>query len=397
MTARLYYNDSYATDFDARVSRTLKDDNGTGVILDRTLFYPTSGGQQHDTGSINGVRVLNVLEKNETIVHYIEDDLTGDQVQGHIDWKRRFHFMQHHTGQHILSAVLLEEFGAETVSVSFTERHTAVEIAKENITPDEILAAEHSANMWIYKNTPVRILFPTVKELDTIPLRKKPPPKKQIRIITIKGLDYTPCGGTHCSNTGEVGIITIVNCKKIRKNTRLRFFCGFAALADYRNKNAIVKSLAEKLSSNEKAVEEHVTKIINTNISLSKKITDIRHELSSYRARELFQSGDRIGSVLIITFVSDNENISQLQLLAQKLRELGSCVVLLANTGEQPVFVFACSEDAPVTVDTVFERLKNKYSVKGGGGATLVQGGLPDLIDVHDFIQTAKDIVTGYL
>ena len=397
MTERLYFKDSYAAEFDARVLGTLKDDNGTGVILDRTLFYPTSGGQPHDTGTMNGVRVSKVLEKNKTIVHYIDDDLTGDRVEGHIDWQRRFHFMQLHTGQHILSAVLFDGFDAETVSVSLTDRHAAVEIAKENITDDEILAAEHSANTWIYKNTPVHILFPTDKELDSIPLRKKQPPGRNIRIINIKGLDFIPCGGTHCSNTGEVGIIALMNREKIRQNTRIRFFCGFAALADYRNKSALVRSLADKFSSHEKAVGEHVTKLIDANKSLSKKLAGIEHDLCSCRARELFQSGDRIGSAFVITFVSDNEDISQLQLLSRKLRGLGSCVVLLANTGEKPVFVFACSEDSPVTAGTVFEHVKKRYQVKGGGGATLVQGGLPDSIDVHEFIRTAKDIVTDCL
>ncbi len=172
MTNRLYYCDSYTTEFDSRIINIRQEKSRTGVILEQTLFYPTSGGQLHDSGTLNGIIVTDVVESKDEIVHYIESKHIGDEVLSSIDWDRRLHFMRQHAGQHILSAVLLDDWGAETVSVSLRLHNSTIEIKQDEILPSVIRKAEHTANEWILKNTPISVLFPTDKGLVKLLLRK---------------------------------------------------------------------------------------------------------------------------------------------------------------------------------------------------------------------------------
>ena len=393
MTNRLYYCDSYTTEFDSRLIDIRQEKSRTGVILEETLFYPTSGGQLHDIGTLNGIIVTDVVENNDEVVHYIEGKHIGNEVRGSIDWDHRFHFMQQHTGQHILSAILLDDWNAETVSASLGLHHSTIEIKQNELLPNVIRNAEHAANEWILKNVPISVLFPTDKELTKLPLRKKPPKEKKIRIVHIDGLDYIPCGGTHCSRTGEVGIIKITGIEKIRGNTRLIFHCGKNALNDYDCKNSLLQSLIMTLSSDENTLVQKATKLIDENKSLSKALAGMKQDIMLYQARDLYQHGKKFGKSMLVTHIFESGTTTELRLLSQELRKCGSCISLLAYTGDKKGFVFSCSEDISLDFTLLLEDVRKEYQVKGGGGRTMIQGNIPDIINIQDFLNMVINLV----
>ena len=233
MTERLYYQDSYLKEFKARVLKKIKIDNRPAVILDRTAFYPTSGGQPYDTGVIQDVSVAEVVEEGDEIIHILKEEIKGkinSEVVGKIDWKRRFDHMQQHLGQHILSGALMKLWGVETVSFHLGEEVCTLDIAKEKLTGEEAKKAEECAYEIIFENRMVKCYFVEgEEELKRLNLRKMPDKKEEIRIIEVEGFDLSACGGTHCRATGEVGLIKITKWEKRGEKIRLEFICGTRA------------------------------------------------------------------------------------------------------------------------------------------------------------------------
>src|SRR5581483_3330836 len=225
-TERLYYQDSYLSAFTAQVIDSARDP--ATVYLNRTAFYPTSGGQPFDTGAIAGVPVLDVVDEDERIAHRLASPLPSGPVECVIDWGRRFDHMQQHTGQHLLSAVLEEQFGLHTVSFHLSSESATIDLeggAAENRTMEE---AERRANEIICENRPVRIEFQHAAEVQG--LRKASDREGTLRIISIEGLDRSACGGTHVRATGEIGAILIRKLEKVRQSTRVEFLCGGRAI-----------------------------------------------------------------------------------------------------------------------------------------------------------------------
>lgn len=393
MTELLYLNDSYATSFTAKILDAIQVDANPSVILDKTLFYPTSGGQLHDTGFINDLPVINVYEDGGKIIHVLEREVTGDTAECSIDRERRFDHMQQHTGQHILSQSIIRIMSAETISSSLGRECSTIDIDIETFSVENAVRTEEEANRWVYLNVPVHVLYPTDKELEEMPLRKKPPAGKKTRIIHIEGLDYSPCGGTHCSRTGEVGIIKIRGWEKMRGKIRLEFYCGKRTLKDYQSKNRIINSVTGSLSIRESNIEEAVQKLLQGNKSLQKNVHDLKHRLFEYQAQELYEAGEQFGDIRTITYIMQDGSIHDLQALAQKIRNCGTCVLLLGGAREKPSFVFTCTDDVSINLLDVLNALKSDFDVKGGGGTTMVQGGLSVQNDISVFINAAKQAV----
>ncbi|MCX7602771.1 MAG: alanyl-tRNA editing protein, partial [Bryobacteraceae bacterium] len=229
MTERLYYNDSFLTEFEARVVRTNAD--RTRAVLDRTAFYPTSGGQPFDTGTLAGVPVAGVEEEdNGEIIHVLTAPLPGQQqVRGVIDWPRRFDHMQQHTGQHLLSAVFDQLYGYRTASFHLGSEASTIDLETGSIPPEQLAQAERRANELIWQDLPVRISFEDAAAAEG--LRKEAAREGLLRIITIEGVDRSACGGTHVRSTGQIGVILLRKTEKIRGMTRVGFLCGGRAVA----------------------------------------------------------------------------------------------------------------------------------------------------------------------
>ncbi|MBC7224597.1 MAG: alanyl-tRNA editing protein, partial [Anaerolineae bacterium] len=248
-TTRLYYDDPYLTEFTARVVERLEWDGHPAVVLDRTAFYPTSGGQPHDTGRLQDVRVVGVEEDPEgRVVHLLERPLQADEVRGQVDWARRFDHMQQHTGQHILSQACWRTLRAETVGFHLGEEAATIDLDVPDLDLAALERAEVLANDIVCQDLPVHTAFLTDDEAATLPLRKPPAVHGKIRVVQVEGFDASACGGTHVRRTGEVGPIAVVRVEHRGRESRVHFLCGHRATQDHRQRIRITSGLMAALT-----------------------------------------------------------------------------------------------------------------------------------------------------
>jgi alanyl-tRNA synthetase len=283
MTERLYYTDSYLREFEAAVT-DLADDSRR-IYLDRTAFYPTSGGQPFDTGQIGGLQVTDVVDEGDRVAHLLADPLTGDRVVGRVDWTRRFDHMQQHTGQHLLSAVLADRLGYQTVAVHFGKKSSTLDLDAASLTADQAQQIEEQANEIVTQNRPVEVSFEEA-ELAT-GLRKAPQRAGRLRIISIRDLDRSACGGTHVRATGEIGAVLLRKVERVRKGVRLEFLCGLRASRQARTDYTLLSQMGADLS----AAAEEIPRLIAAQREELKgalaSTRDLEGKLDLLRAREL--------------------------------------------------------------------------------------------------------------
>jgi alanyl-tRNA synthetase len=288
MTTRLYYTDSYLTTFDARVLE--RAEGGHRIYLDRTAFYPTSGGQPFDTGAIAGVAVVDVIDEGERVAHVLTEALpeSATAVTAAIEWTRRFDHMQQHTGQHLLSAVLAELFSRQTVSVHFGAESSSLDLDAESISRDEVAAAERRANELVFENRPVIVSF----EEGTMAagLRKASARAGTLRIVSIDGVDRSACGGTHVRATGEIGPVLLRRLDRVKRQVRLEFLCGLRAVRRARADFDILSRLAQGLSASIDEVAGLVESQAERLRAADGQRRKLEAELHAYRGRLLYEA-----------------------------------------------------------------------------------------------------------
>ena len=260
MTERLYYDDPYQIEFEARILERRPLPQGVGLVLDQTFCYPTSGGQPFDLGAVNGIPLLDVIEEEDVILHILKQDIPSDVVHVEINWQRRVDHMQQHTGQHILSAALLQ-LGIPTVSFHLGDEASTIDVERESLTTEEIARAERLANAVVLEDRPITSRFYEPEELAALPLRTLPKKTEHIRIVSIHDFDYSPCGGTHFRATGEVGPIKVRKWSRIGAQTRIEFLCGWRALEDYAWKHQALTELANLFSVKDRELVATVTRL----------------------------------------------------------------------------------------------------------------------------------------
>jgi alanyl-tRNA synthetase len=248
MTERLYFEDARKTEFEARVVERLALEGSPGVVLDRTCFYPESGGQPWDLGTLGGARVLRVVEDGEAIVHVLEREAPGDVLRGTIDWPRRFDHMQQHTGQHVLSQAFLEAAAGETRSFHLGPEVSTLEIGLAAASDDLVDRVERRANEVVCEDREIRTFFVPAERIGEVPLRRPPKVQGTIRVVEVRGFDVSACGGTHVGRTGEIGMIKIVGWERIRGNHRFVFVCGGRALAAFEVRARVVRDLVARFN-----------------------------------------------------------------------------------------------------------------------------------------------------
>ncbi len=287
MTERLYYTDSYLREFDADVIDQSGD--GTRVYLDRTAFYPTSGGQPFDRGWMNDVPVLDVVDEGERIVHLLGAPLGVGRVTGRVEWNRRFDHMQQHTGQHLLSAVIAELFGFATVSVHFGEESSTLDLETRSVTAEQLVEAEQRANAVVTENRAVHVTFEDAT--NAAGLRKASERSGTLRIVTIDDLDRSACGGTHVRATGEIGPILIGRAERVKQLVRVEFVCGGRAIGRARQNYDLLVKLAGLLS----AAPHELPALVEAQRTEIKRLSAERREqseeLARYRATEALSGG----------------------------------------------------------------------------------------------------------
>lgn len=378
MTRKLYHQNQYQRAFSSVVVEAREIDGKPAVILEQTAFYPTSGGQPHDTGTLNGVPVIDVIEDDQQqIIHFLAQPLRTGSVEGHINWEQRFEYMQQHTGQHLLSQAFIQICNAETVSFHLCEESATIDVNTSGIEPETLVAVEGLANQIIYENRDVLAHVVKKDELERFPVRKPPTVDENIRIIEIKDFDYSPCGGTHCSKTGEIGVIKITKAENYKGGTRIHFFCGARAVRDYQQKTIVMRQLSEIMSSGESDLPANVQKLQEEAKSLRRENHHLTQQLLEYEAKFLATERERCGEMWVLTRLFENRNPKDLKILAAKVLEQSPDTVVLfgAKFEGKASLHFQRSETLSFHIGQLMKTACEIINGRGGGQPQQAQGG----------------------
>jgi alanyl-tRNA synthetase len=331
VTERLYYRDSYLREFDARVESCEQEGGRWKVVLDRTAFYPTSGGQPHDLGELNGVPVIEVVDsENDKVVHYTSVALPAGAVHGEIDWQRRLDHMQQHTGQHLLSAAFIELFKSPTVSFHLGKETSTIDLQAPTVVARHLEEAERRVNEIVFEDRMVEIHFGTAEELAEVGIRKKVEREGVLRVIEVKGFDRQPCGGTHLERTGQAGLLQIRKLERRRDLWRVEFVCGYRALGAARGDFATLGRAASLLSCGLTDVPTVLAKMIEEKRALHSDAKRLEERLAEYEARALLAGTweENAGGTRIISRDLDEIAPGYLGLVAEKLVSESGVVAL---------------------------------------------------------------------
>jgi alanyl-tRNA synthetase len=386
MTNRLYYTDAYRTEFSSAVSERASD--GTRVYLDETAFYPTSGGQPHDIGTLGGTRVIDVVDEGERIAHVLAAPLADHddmRVSGRVDWARRFDHMQQHTGQHLVSAVFEDLFGAKTVSVHFGPEYSTLDLDAETITRDQMVAAEARANELVADARAVNVTFEDSES--AIGLRKPSDRPGLLRIVSIAEVDRSACGGTHVRSTAEIGAILLRSVERVRKTSRVEFVCGQRAVRRARRDFEALTRIASSLS----AAVDDAASVVATQSDRLKDAENARKklekEVAGARARDRYEAATPNASGVRVMVVRDASSIDELRTLAQAALSLPKAVVVGALASPPSLFV-AASEDSGLDAGKLIKEQLTAVGGRGGGSPRIAQGSVPEASQVDDALSS---------
>jgi alanyl-tRNA synthetase len=425
LTDRLYYHDSFLREFDATVVSCTPDGPRWKVILNKTAFYPTSGGQPHDLGTLGDAQVVEVVDVPNTgapnaarsdvsspgdphhVVHYTTAEVPAGPIHGQIDWPRRLDHMQQHTAQHLLSAAFIELFGLQTVSFHLGKEISTIDLAAPSVVPRQIETAGRRANEIIFENRPVVIRFGTAQELAESGIRKKVDREGILRAIEIETFDRQPCGGTHLASTGQAGLILLRKLERTRENSRIEFVAGYRALAAARADFATLTQAATQLSCALQDVPAGITKNIEERRANTSAVKRLEERLATLEAQALLQqnpeaqvfalaaapnagaSSSASATIRLIVATPPDATPAYLALLAAKLTTEKNVIALLASR-ESGHVVAARSADLTQDIGVTLRESLQEFQGKGGGAKHFAQGALPDPTQTDAFITTAK-------
>ncbi len=404
MTERLYYADSFLYEFEARVMTA----SGEAVTLDRSAFYPTSGGQVFDTGWIEAndrarFRVKDVVEDEQTgeVVHLLEASdqplKPGSVVRGIIDAERRQDHMQQHSGQHVLSAAFEKLYGFATVSFHMGEESCTIDLAADAITGKQLEAAEVLANQVIAEDRAVEIGFATPEEARALGVRKIPPAEREkLRLINIRDFDLNACGGTHVRSTGQIGGILLRKTEKVKQGVRVEFVCGLRAIRTARRDFETLTEAAAVFSTHIWEVPQQIRKSLDEVKSAQKAQHRLLEEVAELQAQQMLHSAEeRGGHKLLVQFFPDRD-LGYIKMLAQRLTKSGKAVALLGCGGPQPALVFAQTAGLSNDMGALMKQTVQQLGTRGGGNRDMAQGGAPDAAGAEQALhQAASSIVAS--
>jgi alanyl-tRNA synthetase len=370
---RLYYPDPHLVEFDATItSAESLADGRHGVRLDRTAFYPTSGGQPFDIGTLNDVRVVDVIDADDgDVVHVVEGGLeSGTKVIGRVDWTRRFDHMQQHTGQHILSAAFDRLLSARTESFHLGADSATIDLAKE-LTPTEIARAEADANRIVWEDRPVHIKFVDAAEAAKLPLRKEPAREGLLRLIDVDDYDLSACGGTHVQRTGAIGIIAVTGWERFRGGSRIGFVCGGRALAAFGRSRDILSASTRLLSIHPDELPAAIERLQGETKDARRRVKDAQAKIAVSEAQAIADAAQ--GGIAVA--VMEGWDPNGLKLIASAIVARGGLVAGLVSAPAPSSLLIAASADVNVDCAAALKQLVAKFGGKGGGRRDIAQGG----------------------
>lgn len=381
MTERLYYDNAYLREFDAAVLACEPEGDAWRVRLNRSAFYPTSGGQPYDTGTLGGAGVTDVYVDADGEVWHVTDAplAVGDNVAGRIDWARRFDHMQQHAGEHILAGACYRHFSGHTIGLHLGKDDSSIDVelpdGRTRLTAEELCALEDDVNRHIQADVPIRCWFPEAEELEALPLRKPPTVKEHVRVVQIGDDEFCACGGTHPSSAGQIGLVKIVDARPSRGKLRLTFVCGMRAFLYFRRICDAATAAAGVLSTGWESLPEKVE-------ALNVRARDAEYHLNRERRERALEGVDalrdgaeRVGRLRVATHVYDGLPADALRDVASALIEQPDTVALLADRTENGcLLLFARSENVTLHVGRLLCEAAKAFGGKGGGRPDFAQG-----------------------
>jgi alanyl-tRNA synthetase len=389
-TERLYYTDAYLREFDATVVDRCDVAGRPGALIDRTAFYPTSGGQPHDTGTLGGVRVVDVIDREDgTIVHVLERAIPNGPVHGIVDWERRFDHMQQHTGQHVLSAAFEQTANARTVSFHLGTERSTIDLARD-VSPAEVVRAETAANVVVWEDRAVSVRFASGDEAAALPLRKEPKRTGTLRIVEVERCDMSACGGTHVSRTGAIGTIAVTGSEKYKGGVRIEFACGRRALREFAAMRDAVTGSIRQISVLPRELPDAIAKLQAEAKGQQKSIRQLQERLAGFEAEAMAARAVALGSARAVIEAADWD-AAGLKALATAIASRPDHAALLFNPAGGLV-VAARGAGTSVDAAAVVKALTARFGGRGGGRPDLAQaGGLAG--DPSEVLETARRLI----
>jgi alanyl-tRNA synthetase len=390
---RLYYTDAYLMEFDAVVRDIVPHGDQWKVTLDRTAFYPTSGGQPFDVGTLGNANVIDVFDQEDgTIAHVVDRELEkNSRVRGHVDWTRRFDHMQQHTGQHLLSAAFEREVAAKTVSFHLGAATSTIDLDKE-IVADRIAAVEETVNKVAWEDREVCVKFVTAAEAAKLPLRKDPVRSGDLRIIEVKDFDMSACGGTHVRRTGAVGLIAIRGYERFKGGLRVEFVCGQRTLDAFRALNRAIAGSVRLLSVTPRDLPAAIERLQNANRTQQKSQEALFDRLATHEAAALTSRAETLGRATLVAASVPGWDAGGLKKLASAIVERPSTVAVLLSSESPFAVVVARSSDLDLDSGVVIRKLLEQFGGKGGGRGPMAQaGGLTG--DANEILRAARQVL----
>jgi alanyl-tRNA synthetase len=391
MTERLYYTDAALRAFEATVVACAEVDGRAQVVLDRTAFYPTSGGQPFDVGRLGGVEVLEVVDRDDgEIAHVVSAPVAvGERVRGEIDWPRRLDHMQQHTGQHILSAAFDRLFGVQTVSFHMGAADSTIDLARE-VTAEETAAAEAESNLVVWDDRPVAVRFISAEEAARLPLRKPPARTGTLRLVEVPDFDLSACGGTHVPRTGVVGVIAVSAQERFKGGSRITFVCGGRALRSYRGLRDAMADATRAISVTPPELGAAIRRLQQEAKDRDRERRGLLETLAGYRAIEARATAERVGGHRVVFVVEPGWDAAALKTLASRVTAEPGYVAAVAGSGSPLPIVIARSADESIDAAALVRDITARFTGRGGGRPDLAQAGVTaTAAEIFDTIRAA--------
>ena len=388
MTDRLYYDDAYLTEFDATVTECEAAAGGFRVRVDRSAFYPTSGGQPFDTGTLGGASVLDVSVSVDGDVDHLVDRPfnVGESVHGVIDWPRRFDHMQQHAGDHMIASALWRLYGGVTIGLHLSHEVSTIDVAMPegvtHLSSEDIRKIEADVNERIQRDVPIHCWFPKEDELKRLPLRKPPTVTEHVRVVAIGEDEMVACGGTHPRSAGELGLVKIVGAAPARGKLRVSFLSGNRALRDYLSIYDIAHETAALLSTAVENLPAHVASLRETLRQAEWQLNRLRRDEAVSRILSedapALPDGTRVAAMML------EGNIDLIKDVASEVIKRPKMAVLLGvmTEADRAAFVFARSADVDIHMGQLLMKAAKPLGGKGGGRPDFAQGGgTPEILE----------------